>query len=128
MIKSSVVLALLSLALVLPASARALGDDATVLRIVVVETDDVNAYIKEIERGKAIRKGLGGGGEVRVWRARFAGPQTGAVVVSIEYPSLTALAEDEAKLMANAEYRTWLEGLDKIRKVVSDSIYNELGP
>ncbi|MCI0407316.1 MAG: hypothetical protein L0191_01920, partial [Acidobacteria bacterium] len=122
------VLALLSLALLLPASTRAMGDEATVLRVLVVETADVDAYLKEIERGRAIAKRLGSSSELRVWRARFAGPQAGAVVVSIEYPSLAALAEDEARLRADTEWRTWFAGLDKIRKIVSDSLYNELGP
>jgi hypothetical protein len=47
-------------------------------------------------------------------------------VVSAEYPSLADYASDNAKLGANAEFQTWLKGLDKIRKIVSDSLYDEL--
>lgn len=102
--------------------------ETTVLRVVVVQTDSVDSYVKQIERGKAILKRLQSPAEVRVWRARFAGPEAGAVVVSVEYPSLTALAEGEAKAAADTEYQTWLKGLDKMRKIVSDSLYNELKP
>ena len=128
MIKARGALVLLSLVLLLAASTRAMGDDGTVLRVVVVETENVDAYVKELERGKAMLKSLGSPAELRIWQARFAGPQAGSVVVSVEYPSLAAFAEDDAKLKANTEYQTWLKGLDKIRKIVSDSLYNELGP
>jgi len=56
----------------------------------------------------------------------FAGDEAGTVVVSIEYPSLSALAADDEKMRTNAEIAAWLKGLDKVRKVVSDSIYREL--
>ncbi len=33
---------------------------------------------------------------------------------------------DEAKVSSSSEYQNWLMGLDKIRKIVSDSLYGEL--
>jgi hypothetical protein len=119
-------LVLLSLMLLLAASTRAMGQ-GTVLRVIVVETENVDGYIKELEHGKAMLKSSGSPAQLRVWQATFAGPNTGTVVVSVEYPSLTAFADDNAKLKANAEYQTWLKGLDRIRKITSDSLYNELG-
>lgn len=101
---------------------------ATVLRVVNVKTDDVSAYVKQIERGQAILKKMGSTAVVRVWRARFAGSDAGAVVVSIEYPDLVAFAAEEAKVAANAEYQAWLKGLGKIRTLVGDSIYEEITP
>ena len=35
------------------------------------------------------------------------------------------LAANTAKLAESAEFTTWLKGLDAIRKIVSDSIYEE---
>lgn len=64
--------------------------------------------------------------QVRVWQARYAGPEAGAVVVSVEYRVLAAFAADEAKVSSSSEYQNWLMGLDKIRKIVSDSLYGEL--
>lgn len=49
------------------------------------------------------------------------------MIVSIEFADMATLAAEEAKAMADPEYRAWLTGLDKIRKVVSDSTYDELG-
>lgn len=122
------VLALLALASFLAMSATSLAADPTVLRIVAVETRDAEAYLREIEKGRAHLKRLGSPGTIRVWRARFAGAQTGTVVVSIEYPSIAALASDDEKGASDAEFQAWLKGLDKVRKVVSDSLYQELGP
>lgn len=101
--------------------------EAVVLRVVTVETDQSDAYAKEIHRAQAIRTRLGLTGIVRVWKARFAGPETGAVVVSIEYADMATLAKEEAVQGTDAEFKAWLAGLDKLRKVVSDSVYAELG-
>jgi hypothetical protein len=113
-------------ATVLAASMFAWEAQATVLRVVVVDTHDVAAYAAEIKKGQTILKRMGSAAHIRVWRARFAGDKTGSVVVALEYPSMIVLAQDEAKAYADPEYTAWLKGLDKLRKVVSDSTYDEL--
>jgi hypothetical protein len=113
-------------AAMLAASMFAWEAQATVLRVVVVDTHDVAAYAAEIRKGQAILKRMGSAVHIRVWRARFAGDKTGSVVVALEYPSMIVLAQDEAKAYADLEYTAWLKGLDKLRKVVSDSTYDEL--
>lgn len=121
--KSKAVVLLISLVLL---SALASAAEATVLRIIVVQTDNLDGYLKEVERGRAIFKRLQSSATVRAWRAKFAGPEAGGVVVSVEYPDLATLAKDEAKGAADPEYQAWLKGLDKLRKIVSDSLYQEL--
>lgn len=101
---------------------------ATVLRVVIVHTDDPAAYVNQIAQGQALLKKLGSTTTIRVWRARFAGDSAGAVVVSIEYPDMVAFANEDKKVSANPEYQAWLNGLNKIRKIVSDSLYEELTP
>ncbi len=113
------------LLLVCAASSAAFAQKATVLRVVVVKTDDPAAYAQEIEKGRQVMKGIGIQAQTRVWQARFAGPEAGAVVVSIEYPNMAAFADAVAKTNASSEYQAWLKGLDKVRKIVSDSIYTE---
>jgi hypothetical protein len=117
-----------ALTLLLVGTAFAWNAQATVLRVVTVQTDNYGAYVKELEHGKAILKRLGSTAVLRVWRAHFAGPNAGSVVVSIEYPSMVVLAQDEAKAYADPEYTSWLGGLASIRKVVSDSVYDEMKP
>jgi hypothetical protein len=102
--------------------------NATTLRVVVVQTTDVTAYVKGIEDGKALLKKKGSPGQIRVWQATYAGDNAGAVIVSVEYPNIEALAKDYTLMHTDADLRAWLQGLGKIRKVVSDSIYEELKP
>jgi hypothetical protein len=99
---------------------------AAILRVVVVQTTDPAAYAKAIEQGKALLKAKGSPIVLRVWRARFAGSDAGAVVASAEYPNLEALAKDDARMATDAELRAWLQGLDKVRKIISDSVYEEV--
>ncbi len=113
------------LVLVCAASSAALAQKATVLRVVVVKTDDPAAYAQEIEKGRQVMKSLGVQGQTRVWQARFAGPDAGMVVATIEYPNMAAFADAVAKTNASSEYQAWIKGLDKIRKIVSDSLYTE---
>jgi hypothetical protein len=99
---------------------------AEVLRVVVVKAQDTAGYVKEVERGRGLFKKAGSPVVLRVWRAQYAGTDAGAVVVSAEYPDLVALARDNDKMATDPDLRAWLAGLDKIRTIVSDSIYSEL--
>jgi hypothetical protein len=101
--------------------------EAAALRVVVFQAADADGYLKSIEQGRALLKSKGSTGTIRVWRARYAGPEAGAIVVSIEFANLEALAKDDAMMAADPEVRAWLQGLDKLRKVVSDSVYLEMG-
>jgi hypothetical protein len=123
--RKNTVMAVVVLLIVAGLSSAAFAQKATVLRVVVVKTDDPAAYAQELEKGKQIMKSLGIQGQTRVWQARFAGPDAGMVVATIEYPNMAAFAEAAAKTSASSDYQTWIKGLDKIRKIVSDSLYTE---
>ncbi len=123
--RRNAVLSVVIVLVVLAMSNAAFAQKATVLRVIIVKTDNVAAYVQEIEKGRQLMKGMGLQGQPRVWQARFAGPQAGTVVVSIEYASLAALAADDAKTNASSDYQAWLKGLDKIRTITSDSLYRE---
>ncbi|HEX9784356.1 MAG TPA: hypothetical protein VGA56_16715 [Opitutaceae bacterium] len=99
---------------------------AVCARVVTIQTDQLDQYVKELQRGNAIMKRAGSSTVLRAWVSRFSGPNTGAVHVVLEYPTMSALAADLEKLEANAEFTAWLKGLSSIRKVVSDSIMQEL--
>ena len=102
--------------------------EAATLRVVVVQTSDAAGYVKALEQGKALMKAKGSPAILRVWKARFAGTDAGAVVVSVEYPNFETFAKEDARMASDAELRSWLQGLDKFRKIVSDSIYEEQTP
>jgi ABC-type sugar transport system substrate-binding protein len=126
--KSSSTLAALAavFGMMLGMSQVAHAQKTTVLRVVRVQTDDVAVYLQGLEHGKSIMKKLGLTNNIRVWRAQFAGPDAGSVVVAIEYPDMASFAAAEAKTSVDAEYQEWLKSMLKIRKVVSDSIYREM--
>ena len=119
-------LTLVVFALVLGLSSSAFAQKATVLRVVIVKTDDVGQYLRELEKGREILKRLGVQVQIRVWQARFAGSDTGSIAVGAEYPDMAAFAAGMAKTEASPEYQAWLKNVDKIRKIVSDSLYGEL--
>lgn len=110
----------------LAACAFASGAEAAVMRVVVVETSDVAAYTTELGKIRAGIARIGGKETLRFWRARFAGPNAGQLVVSIEYADMAAYVAEDTKMRADADLAAVLKGLDKIRKVVSDSIYDEV--
>jgi hypothetical protein len=126
--KSKLVVSVVAATLFLCMSTPLLAEDATVLRVVVVQTDNPDAYVKEMEKGRAHMKRLESTGKIRVWKAKFAGQDAGNIVVSVEYPSLAALAKDDEKATADPAFRAWLKDLDKMRKIVSDSLYTESKP
>jgi ABC-type sugar transport system substrate-binding protein len=117
---------LVTLVLFLGMSTATFAQKTTVVRVVVVKTDNPAAYAQALEAGKEVMKKAGVTANTRVYQASYAGPDAGAVVATIEYPSMAALAEAEMKLRADKDYLAWVKGLDKIRIIVSDSIYREL--
>jgi hypothetical protein len=118
--------AFVTLALFLGISSATFAQKTTVIRVVIVKTDNPTAYVQSLEKAKDIMKRAGITATIHVYQAQFAGPDAGAVVASIEYPSLTALAEADTKLRADKEYGEWIKELNKIRTIISDSIYREL--
>ncbi len=118
---AAVALSMLALLVFAPAAG------AVVMRVVVVETPDAAAYVAQINKAPAMLKRLKSDAIIRVWRVRFAGPDTGKIIVSVEYADMATLAKDETTAMADPEYKAWLDGLGKMRKVVSDSTFDEMG-
>jgi hypothetical protein len=52
----------------------------------------------------------------------------GFAAALVLFPNLESLAKDDARFASDPELKSWLLSLDKLRKVVSDSVYNELTP
>jgi hypothetical protein len=109
-------------------AAQALAAEPVVLRVIEIETADVPAYLHELATLTALEKKVGSSAKTRVWKARFAGSNAGSVVVSVEYPSLTALAKDDEALRTNAELAAQMKRIGAIRMIVADSIFEEQTP
>ena len=125
MLRKIAVLAVMS-TLAFALSAPVFADSAVVMRVVTVKTDDVTAYMHELDSARVMLKRLGIAAQIRAWRATFAGPNTGSVAVTQEFASMTAFADAMTKIGTDPEYAKWLKNLDKVRTIVSDSLYKEL--
>ena len=113
----------LCLGLLLLASSPA---QSAVFRVITVEVNDTEMYLKEVDSVRAAMKRLNVDGTVRVMRARFAGKAVGRLIVTIEYKDLAAFAATDAALKADAEHTATMRRIGALRKIVSDSLYDEL--
>ncbi len=99
---------------------------AAVFRVVVVEVSDTGMYMKEIDNIRAAMKRLNVDGTLRVMRARFAGEAAGTVVVAVEYKDMASFAATDAALATDADNTATMRRIEALRKIVSDSLYQEL--
>ena len=121
---------MVALGLMAVSPGEALADSAGVLQAVVINTNGKDdALLAEAKKNEKIFKRLGIQARRRYLQATLAGPQTGTMIVSIDYPSLTAFAEAQAKL---AEDKEWQEYLSRVvgagMTIESNSIYRDLTP
>jgi hypothetical protein len=119
------VLAVMGLTL---ASAAALPA-STVLRVIAIQTSDIKTYRHEVEtlQGEFKKEGLPV--TLRVWRATYAGPDTGTIIVTVEMPDVATLAKiEEAVMKPNSALGATMKRIEAIRKIASDSLYEELSP
>ncbi len=119
------ILAVMGLAL---ASASALPASTT-LRVIAVQTSDIKTYRHEVDtlQGEFKKEGLPV--TLRVWRATYAGPDTGTIIVTVEVPDIATLGKiQDAVLKPNSALGATMKRIEAIRKIVSDSLYEELSP
>ncbi len=112
----------------LTVSLAALAADSTVLRVLAVQTNDVQGYTHEVEALQALYRKSGQQVTLRVWRATYAGADTGTIVVTAELPNLAALAKMTDSMRSNPEIGAEMNKLGGMRKIVSDSLYELLAP
>jgi len=113
--------------------AFALGSGSTlaassIMRVIVIQTADLKGYIHEIETLRSQFKKAAIPVTVRAWNARFAGPDAGSIVVTVEMPDLATLAKVDEAQKTNAEISATMQRIGALRKILSDSLYEELSP
>ena len=114
---------------VLPTAATA-EQRPTVMQVIGVKvTGDQDAYLEKVKKGQQIAKRLGVPG-FRMWRATIAGEDTGTIYLALEYPSMAALADAQAKTAADPEWQTFLKDMNKsgLRTITSSSLLQEFTP
>jgi len=108
------------------ASLSAVAADTAVSRVIVVQTADVPGYVHEVETLQALLKKAGVSATLRVWRATFAGAETGSIVVTVEVPNLAAIAKIDDTVRTNPDVAAEMKKINGMRKIVSDSLYDLL--
>jgi hypothetical protein len=64
-----------------------------------------------------------------VWRATYAGPDTGTLIVTVEVPDLATLAKiEDAVTKPGSAVGATMKRIEAIRKITSDSLYEEISP
>src|ERR1700684_2354595 len=86
---------------------------STTLRVIAVQTADIKTYRHEVEtlQGEFKKEGLPV--TLRVWRATYAGPDTGTLIVTVEVPDLATLAKiEDAVTKPNSPLRAKIESIE----------------
>jgi hypothetical protein len=95
---------------------------------VEVEPGKLEKYRQEIKKLTAVLARVESSGKMRMWQATAAGPDTGAVLVGLEYPNAAAWAEDSSKIQGDAEWQKIVAGLGDLRTVEGNSIWRDVSP
>ena len=86
-------------------------------------------FLELTKRANSITQKYGSTGKARFWAAAYAGRDSGAVIVTIEYPSLVALAQSAAKVENSPEWQQLVADAQASSiKPISDSIVVEVKP
>ena len=97
-----------------------------VMRVVIVEAMDAKEFRHELDKLLALERTVVPEATIRVWRARFAGADTGTLIVAAEVPSLAALAKLDEFGKQNGEFTATMRRLTAMSRVISDSLYEEV--
>ena len=118
---------LLCLSALLLFGAGAHAADSAVMRVVVVQPTDLKMYVSELGVAQRLLDKAGITVRVRVWQAQFAGKEAGTVAVALEFASLSEMARYYEQTQSNPELAAQLGKIAVLRKVVSDSLYQDIG-
>jgi hypothetical protein len=96
------------MAFAMPGFAPAQEAPAVVQVVAVdVEPGAQGAYLERLSKAQAIFKRLGLP-SFRVWFSALSGPNTGSVVIAVEYSDDVTRAQNAAKLAVDPEWQKWM--------------------
>jgi hypothetical protein len=101
-----------------------------VVNVLVFDVGANLAKFREVsQRAQSIGEKYGSAGKARIWMSQFAGNNTGTVVVVVEYPNLTAMAQSMSKVNTSPEWRQLVADVQGGGiKLLSNSVLMELPP
>jgi hypothetical protein len=101
-----------------------------VINIIGIETGgDTAKFLEFVKRARAINEQYGSTGTTRVFQATLAGPNTGNMAVAVEFPSMTSMAESQAKIGPSPEWQKFVADFQAAgMSVISNSVSVEITP
>ena len=120
----------LSLLLIVVASMAVFSATVQAEPVLLVTTVDTHGqteeYLNRLDRTLAFAKRISPAAKWRVWVGAIAGPSTGYVYVTLEYPDLAAYAEGTERQNSSAEYNESIAALAEMgREIVSRTMLSE---
>jgi hypothetical protein len=100
-----------------------------VMRVVIIQTSDLKTYTHElsVEEGMLHRAGVNC--TFKVWEAHYAGPETGTVVVALQFANWDNFTRYLSAGKMHPDLGAQMAKFNpSLRKVVSDSVYLEVPP
>lgn len=126
-IAGALALALVSLgAIAAPPAIAAHHEPVTQVVTVDVKPGQLEKYRQEVEKLMGVMERLGSKATLRMWQTTAGGPDTGNVLVGVEYPDAGSWAADGETLANDAEWQEITSGLDALRTVVSTSLWRDV--
>ena len=130
--RHAIVLSGLALAFtfVLGASGASAQEAPRVINVLAIDTGgDTDKFLGFAKRAREITEKHGGTGRQRVWLSTLAGPNTGSVIVAVEYPSMISMAQSQAKVNTTPDWQKFIDDFQKSgMRVVSSSLSTEVTP
>ena len=113
-----------------PAAADHHEGGPAVENVLIFDTGgQMQKFLGFAERAQEIRTRLGAAGTQRVWFASYGGPSPGAVIVTIEFPSLSAFAAAESKAAASAEWNQFVAEVAAAGiRIMSNAVLTDVTP
>jgi hypothetical protein len=99
-----------------------------VTQVIVLDVGPhMRKFIDLSNRASAMAAKYESTGQVRYWTSTWAGPDTGRVIVTIEFPNLSSMAASVSRMSASPEYAEWLADVENSGvKRLSTSVVTEL--
>ena len=112
-----------------PSQASAEGPPKVINVLTIDAKGDLDGFLKFAKRARDLQSKHGGTGTQRVWQSTLAGPNTGSVIVAVEYPSFVSMAQSQAKVGATPEWQKFIKDFqDSDMEVLSSSVSMEVSP
>jgi hypothetical protein len=124
-----VIVALFVALLAMPPAASAAHHEK-VLQVVAVQVKPgkLEDYRKQVAKLRAVIDRVGASSTLRMWNATQAGPNTGTVLVALEWKNADTWAAESGKVQGDPEWQKIVSGLHEIRTLAGSALWREITP